>query len=199
MISLFVWGINSLADALQAAASAVAIIGGILIVYNIYSFRLSQNQFRHGVMTHCLDKYWKIVFESQELREKDLKAWCQQYCELVNEELFYFQVGYIPTEVMVEWLDGILYYFTPNDNSEVKNAEEILAEKIQDLSKGYPRIKRAFDISKNDISEFQKHCEGSPYVKDRKGRIIAIIKNLRGEVSRKDRKNIERSNVVFDI
>lgn len=75
MITLLIWGINSFADLLQAAASVVAIIGGILIVYNIYSFRLSQNQFRHGVMTHCLDKYWKIMFDSGGLKEKDLEGW----------------------------------------------------------------------------------------------------------------------------
>ena len=33
-----------------------------------------------------------------------------QYIELVNEELFYMERGYLPIEVSIEWIDGMIDY-----------------------------------------------------------------------------------------
>ncbi len=101
-------------------------------------------------MTHCLDKYYAIMFDKSGLVNTNSDIWLQQYYELVNEQMFYFQVKYLPMDVIIEWMDGILdnviirkFRNGPEAINKRAELESIKNSAKQDI---FPRLKSAFTI-----------------------------------------------------
>jgi len=71
----------------------------------------------------------------------------RRYVDLCNEQLAYLQNGYLPREVMEEWLDGMLYRLPLWKAPE---AEEIHPEHPgeieEELFERYSRIRKAFAV-----------------------------------------------------
>lgn len=200
MIILFESGIHTFAELLQAASAVVTIVGVVAIVYSIRNYGLSQSQFRHGVMTHCLGRYYAVMFDNKEQTNTDPDRWLQQYFEFVNEEMFYFQVKYLPMDVIIEWMDGIL------DNVIIRKAgslevinEGSLVDSIKNSVKqdGFPRLKNAFIIRSGVDYRPAFDKENPNYVETRKRLIIEVLTNLWGELSVKERKAIEHTQLIY--
>jgi hypothetical protein len=200
MIILFDSGLNTFAEWLQAASAVATIVGVIVIVYTVRGYSLSQNQFKFGVMTHCLDRYYAVMFEQSGLKNTDSDMWFQQYCELINEQMFYFQVKYLPLDVIIEWLDGILDFviIRKAGSNEVINSEVVKdSDRIVVKQEFFPRLKAAFTIhSGNDYKPaFDK--ENPNYSETRRLLITEVLTNLRGNISPKERKAIMNTKLIF--
>lgn len=126
----------------QFVTAAGVVAAAIQIIIN-------RKQLFLGTIARCIESFRKIELElsSHPTAEPIIK----NYVDLVAEELFYFQNGYIPKVVALEWIDGMIDYLPLLDkNGKVLNighGNEQLAAKKDVLLKNYPRIKHAFTIS----------------------------------------------------
>ena len=62
----------------------------------------------------------KLKSQDKNERQEAIK----QYIDLCNEELFYFKHGYLPEEIVNEWLDGMIYYLPHFDGEKNVNNDE---------------------------------------------------------------------------
>jgi hypothetical protein len=199
MIILLNSELPTFAEWLQAASAIVTILGVVVIVLSIRGYGLSQNQFRQGVMTHCLNRYYTVMFDKKGEKYSDPDVWLQQLFELINEEMFYFQVKYLPMDVIIEWMDGIL------DNVIIRKAgsAEIINERaLVDIIKNsvkqscFPRLTNAFTIKSGVDYSPAFDRENPAYAETRKRLIIEILTNLWGKISDKDRKAVVNTKLV---
>ncbi len=108
-------GLTSLKDVLESLAYVAQIVGVVVLLYVAYSYLLQRKQLNFDVMTSCTARFQDILpllrSEVQEERDKGE----EQYVDLCNEQLFYFANGYLPPEVIEEWLDGMVLYLPHYD------------------------------------------------------------------------------------
>jgi len=113
-----------------------------------------------------------------------------KYIDLTSEEFFYFQNGYIPAVVAIEWLDSIIDSFPVYEKSIEKpiNYSKLLYKQIHNNSmlKGYPRLLTYLRVSgKYDSSIFSAEG-GKKVIKKRIKLITEIGKNMGLSFRRKD-------------
>ena len=99
---------------------------------------------------------------------------------MTNEEFFYFQQGYIPKPVIVEWLDSIVELFPIYSNGSYISFDPTASLPKQiytsDLMKKYPRLMKAFTIN----------VSGQEMNKVGKAELIRLVaKNLDIDLKRK--------------
>ncbi len=93
-------------------------------------------------------------------KEEDRQEAIKQYIDVCNEELFYFKHGYLPKEVVNEWLDGMIYYLPHFKDGENVNKDEDCLNEIAEMLHEYPRIKEAFKVSREfNLSEYEERKE----------------------------------------
>lgn len=74
-----------------------------------------------------------------------------EYIEFVSEELFYFENGYLPLTVSIEWIDGMIDYLPFYDKNKVFiKSNRLDSLKNQDdtirLLRDYLRIRKAIQM-----------------------------------------------------
>lgn len=136
-------------------SNVVTTLGLVGVAAFFYSKRRNLIQFQFSVMLSCVERFQKLF---PELLGKEKDIWrIREYIDLANEELFYFQRGYIPKEVIVEWLDGMLLYLPVYvlGSALPVNYELLPYPEIHDqkLLAGYPRLKKAFKIESALLSK----------------------------------------------
>lgn len=131
------------------------ILANIVTSFGILSFigfylvhRQTQSQFRFTVMLSCIERFQNL-FPIIRNDDGDLDR-IKRYVDLTNEEFFYFQRGYIPKEVIVEWMDSIMDSFpvyVPGVELPI-NYDRLPFKQIHDekLLEGYPRLMKAFHL-----------------------------------------------------
>jgi hypothetical protein len=121
-------------------------IAGWMIARRTY--RLSRSQFNFAVMISCIDRFQKIIAQLKYGNEQDREKALTQYIDLCNEELFYFQSRYLPDEVIIEWLEGMIQCL-PLFNAKGDNVNPTCLPGIieQGLLTNYPRIRKAFTVN----------------------------------------------------
>ncbi|WP_300567288.1 hypothetical protein [Flavobacterium sp.] len=114
------------------------------------TYALSKKQIHFSTMEKCTNDFRNIVLLKDEKTQEDL-IW--QYIDLVNEEFFYLEKKYLPLEVCIEWVDGMIDYlpfynedgiYMGSTNLPLLNDESFL--KV--LMANYPRILRAVQLKK---------------------------------------------------
>ena len=141
----------------------VGLAGVVALFYGAYSYQTSKKQLNFAVIVSCTERFQKITPKLNSIDEKERQEAIKQYLDLCNEELFYFRHGYLPEEIIDEWLDGMIYYLPHFDGENNLNKnEECLLEIIEMLNE-YPRVKESFKVS----SEFDlsKRAERKELVK----------------------------------
>jgi len=136
----------------------VWIFGTIAIVYGFRQYRMGKKQFQFDVMISCIERYQELVPELVQKRSafKGETTVINKYIDLCNEELFYFKNGYLPEEVVVEWLDGMIDILPLFDEKGINiNGKSIISA---ELLINYPRIKSAFTVG-NKQFDLQKGKE----------------------------------------
>jgi|GEM_PF-1973274 len=130
-------------------ANIVTSLGILSFLGFYFAHRQTQNQFKFTVMISCIERFQQL-FPIIRNDAEDISRLIK-YVNLTNEEFFYFQRGYIPKEVIVEWMDSIVEYFPIYvSGSELPiNHDRILFKQIHEdkLLDDYPRLKKAFTLT----------------------------------------------------
>lgn len=165
-------GISNLKDILELI---IGFVGAGSLAYASYGYYLSKKQLNFAVIINCTERFQKIYpqLESEDKNER-VKA-AKLYIDLCNEELFYFKQKYLPEEIIVEWIDGMLHYLP--HFKEGRNINENALKEIEeyDLLREYPRLKNAFKINKN----FNRESFDLKNQNDRNELVAIVRKNLR--------------------
>jgi hypothetical protein len=149
------WGIESYKDIFELLSYSA-------IIFAFVTYVLTQRQFRFTVMIRCIERFQRMLPELNRLEdvidEKERQRITSLYIDLCEEELFYFSKGYLPKEVMDEWLEGMLNYL-PFFNSDGKLLNEKHTLKVvhnDPLLNGYPRIRKCFGHSRGEPDLYEK-------------------------------------------
>lgn len=152
-------GIETFTDLLEAVADVAQVIAAGAIFIAALSYTLNRKQLNFDVITSCTAR-WQEIMPDLERAQKEGERRVEvdeRYVDLCNEELFYFIEGYLPKEVIREWLTGMVLYL-PHYHSEVQdeNLKEAFNKMVPSVRfKGYPRVEVIFDLDRayNPIEE----------------------------------------------
>lgn len=135
-------------------AANVATAFGILgFAFFYFSHQQSQRQFKVSVMLSCIDRFQKLfpIIRGDE----DDKNRIKRYVDLTNEEFFYFQQGYIPKQVIVEWMDSVIDFlpvYRTGQNLPINyNVLQPRAIHDEQMLNDYPRLLKALRMEENQM------------------------------------------------
>ncbi len=167
-------------DCLEILFSGVTAISLVIAVIQI---KINRKQLNLSVIEKCINDFRSIDGLSIETNKVVV---VKKYIDLVNEELFYIQRGYLPLDISKEWVDGIIDYIPILDRQTKEilnrgNSFKLLNDDLNILD-AYPRIRHTFSVSKsydfskiyNPQSEFLVER-----VKARKELINELLMNLK--------------------
>jgi hypothetical protein len=131
---------------LQILAYVAQIAGGIGLLVAAATFLVHRNQLNFDVIMNCNQRFQEIVADLEAGGGQQEKQAKKRYVDLCNEQLFYFSNGYLPREVIEEWLDGMIYYLPLFDDvtGEVRSEHPGIVE--PDLLEGYSRLLEGFAV-----------------------------------------------------
>lgn len=137
------FGINNFKDFAETFSYCVTTVSLVGIWWAYIS---SKKQIHFTTMEKCVSNFKKITKRSGVPIDKSA-----EYIEFVSEELFYFENGYLPLVVSIEWIDGMIDYLPFYDKDKVFIASNRLDPlKTQDqairLLRDYPRIRKAIQM-----------------------------------------------------
>ncbi len=137
------YGIESVKDLVEFISY---IITSLSLVGIGIAYALSKKQIHFSTMTKCINDYRELM--KPRLKDKDL---AEQYIDLVNEELFYFENNFVPIEVSIEWIDGMIDYlpFFKDGKFEKSKMLTILdnSEATKKMLHNYPRVMKVIKIN----------------------------------------------------
>ncbi|HLP95660.1 MAG TPA: hypothetical protein VK168_16570 [Saprospiraceae bacterium] len=147
---LFCWS-----DFLEVTANIVTILGVVAIFIGVWTHNLNIKQFNFSVLVRCITVYQdkflnKLPTESTAAGKAETTKIINDYIDFVNEELFYFQQKFIPKDVALEWIDGMINVMPIySSDGKLLNSNEKTAELIhkENVTHTYNRIKKAFTIN----------------------------------------------------
>lgn len=154
----------------EAYASLFAGMALIGIPVTWLALRKETKALHHTVMISCIGRFQDIVDDLAAIAKlaegidltADQQGVVRQYLDLCNEELFYFQNRYLPTEVEVEWLDGMLEFIPLREAAAPKKAGKVYFTSAASVEQeggyfsslpfwsivnSYPRLKAVFEAS----------------------------------------------------
>lgn len=131
---------------LENLAYIPQILGGAGIFVAAITLLVHRNQLNFEVIASCTERFQRIMADLESEDHATEERAKRRYVDLCNEELFYFRSGYLPSDVMEEWLDGMIDYLPLFDDvtGEVRPDHPGIVE--PDLLEGYPRIKGVFAV-----------------------------------------------------
>jgi hypothetical protein len=158
------WGVETVRDFVELSAVILA-TGSVLI--GVRAYLTSRDHLRLGVVSNCVARFQALLpsLDSQGLCEpKDVRA----YLDLCNEELFYVKHRYVPEEVALEWIDGMLQMLPalrPGGDEAVVTwpAGDGVLPGCADLVRSFPRLVDAFTFEAPP--ELESPASRRPYVK----------------------------------
>ncbi|MCB2411037.1 hypothetical protein [Hymenobacter lucidus] len=143
---------------LESLAHIATILGAVGLLFALLTWQGSRKSFHHAVITNCTTRFQKL---SSKLGQLPLTTeTVQQYLELCNEELFYFESDFLPQPIIDEWLDGMLSFISlrREDDESLFQLPQVSAQPDTDLSppfsaeqylllKNFPRLYYAFRLT----------------------------------------------------
>lgn len=150
-----------------------------------YAYIFSKKQIHFTAMDKCIKEFRQI--STPTFLGSDNRA--EQYIELINEEFFYFEYDYLPMQVSVEWVDGMIDYlpFYCKNNGFIKSTRFVKLSDEQSTSAilyDYPRVRKALTIKKDiDFDKIYMDVSTEEFrlvrKKERDKLIYLIIANLK--------------------
>lgn len=136
-------GINNFKDFAEIISYCVTTISLLGLWASYIS---SKKQIHFTTMEKCVSNFKEITKPSGLQTDKST-----EYIEFVSEELFYFENGYLPLTVSIEWIDGMIDYLPFYDQNKLfVKSTRLDALKNQDetirLLRDYPRIRKAIQM-----------------------------------------------------
>ena len=136
--------VKNIAELLANSVTAITLIAVL------FSYLLSRRQAHFSVIEKCINDF--RGFEKNDLEKNGA---FKVYIDLVNEELFYLEKGYLPYDIAVEWMDGMIDYLPFVYNGRIINAKLTNGlhgcDSIEELSKimsSYPRVANFITVKK---------------------------------------------------
>ena len=179
----FFSGINNIKDAFELFAYIATIItlSGFFV-----SYILSKKQIHFSTIEKCINDYRKLYHKYENKYEDP--AFLGQYLDLVNEELFYIENSYLPKEVTIEWIDGMIDYLPFIHRGLIVESRKFIyletLDRIEEKLFSYPRILKFITIN-NEI-DFEKvflpliHMQNVKMRRIERNKLIyQMIKNLK--------------------
>jgi len=142
---------------LSTISSFLADIATIIALLGIvYAYFFSRKQIHFSTIEKCINDYRQLYHKYED--QYDNPKFLGQYLDLVNEELFYIEKGYLPKEVSEEWIDGMIDYLPFFNKSELvvsrKFNEFHISENVKSRLYSYPRILKFITV-KEEV-DFEK-------------------------------------------
>ncbi|MFT3796515.1 hypothetical protein [Flavobacterium sp.] len=176
------FGINNYKDLIEFISYIITSFSliGIWITY-----AWSKKQIHFSTMSKCINDFREFLKCYGEADE----TLAFEYIDLVNEELFYLEKNYLPVDVAIEWIDGMIdwlpFYNANGDFIQSQNLSFLKNEQyVTIVLNGYPRILKVIQLNKT--IDFEKVRLASLTLENRKLQfeernklIFEIISNLK--------------------
>lgn len=171
------------AEFISYLVTSISLIGFLL------AYAMSKKQVHFMTMDKCIRDFREIVLGNAATD----KQFAKRYIDLVNEEFFYIQNGFIPLDVAIEWIDGMIDYlpFYTHNNQFVPSIgitdfkSEETTKKILD---GHTRVLKAISLGKPiqfEIVNRKLNNKDKLAIRKERGRLIySILKNLNLKIYR---------------
>ncbi|MFP9117228.1 hypothetical protein ACLI08_05530 [Flavobacterium sp. RNTU_13] len=135
------------------------IVCGLVTIFSLlgiwYSYTFSKKQIHFSTINKCINDFRDLI------RNIDLNTEKAgfQYIDLVNEEFFYLEKGYLPLEISIEWIDGMIDHLpfitvdgTFRGNNKIRYFETELSTNV--LMYEYPRVYKTIKLT--ELIDFEK-------------------------------------------
>lgn len=135
------------------------IVCGLVTIFSLigiwYSYTFSKKQIHFSTINKCINDFRDLI------RNIDLNTEKAgfQYIDLVNEEFFYLEKGYLPLEISIEWIDGMIDHLpfitadgTFRGNNKIRYFETELSTNV--LIYEYPRVYKTIKLT--ELIDFEK-------------------------------------------
>lgn len=158
-----------------------SLTNSLAIVILVYSYLISKKQIHFSTIEKCIRDFRSL----DNLNINSSHAEVKSYIELVNEELFYIENGFLPYSVAIEWIDGMIDFlpFVDNKNNilEKHNTFKVLNsnQSIDEYLGNYPRILNFIQFNKSINLENLESKNLKIKRLERQKLTIEIINNLR--------------------
>jgi hypothetical protein len=174
---------NTSISLFELLSLAVSITTSFAVFLAVRQIKINRQQLYLATITKCIEHFRS--FDKLNIDTTDEKVlW--NYIDLVSEELFYFQYDYIPTDVSIEWIDGMIDYLPITDKSgsvlNRGNCIHYLADHGEEFLISFPRIRTSFEISEQyDFTLIYSKEKGNikSRVVERNRLAKEILKNVR--------------------
>lgn len=175
------FGINSVKDITEFFSYIVTSFSliGILITYAV-----SKKQIHFTAMEKCIGDFREFL----KPQNKSGNQIALEYIDLVNEELFYLEKKYLPLDVCIEWVDGMIDYLPFYNNGNFIKSEKLALFDNEEITmitlNGYPRVlnfiilKQTIDFEKVRLPPINEENRKIQF-EERNKLITEIISNLR--------------------
>ncbi len=146
---------------LQALAHIAQIAGGVALFIAAGTYLIHRKQLNFNLIMNCNQRFQDIMVDlenanpKEEDKPKVLRA-KKRYVDLCNEQVFYFRNGYLPREVMEEWLESMVDYLPLFDVSG-KARTDCPGFVEPDLLEDYPTIREVFVVDGVDAPTSPDH------------------------------------------
>ncbi|GAB4413507.1 MAG: hypothetical protein OHK0039_20480 [Bacteroidia bacterium] len=142
------WGIDHIKDALEVLSFLATIVGGIAILLAVRDYAISRKHLNFAALESCISRFRQHYICLDAQSDPQL---VQAYLDFINEELFYFEHGYLPLGVAADWLDGMAEHVPVLDASgRLCNAANCLPQ-LRDSGwldhYRYRRVRSVFTVS----------------------------------------------------
>jgi hypothetical protein len=172
---------SELIELKQYVELIASIVNSIAIVFLVYSYLISKKQIHFSTIEKCIRDFRSLENLNINSSHSEVKS----YIELVNEELFYIENGFLPNSVAIEWIDGMIDFLPFVDSKknilEKHNTFKVLSsnESIDEYLGNYPRILNFIQFNKSINLENLESKNLKIKRLERQKLTIEIINNLR--------------------
>ncbi len=128
----------------------VSILTLVALGLAVWQIRINRQQLYLSTITKCVQDFRSLSSINQSTTDREL-IW--RYVDLVSEELFYFQHDYVPRNVSLEWIDGMIDYLPITDKEgRIQNEDKclkLLASESEAFLINFPRIRFALTVKQS--------------------------------------------------
>ncbi|MCR5886676.1 hypothetical protein LRS06_02575 [Hymenobacter sp. J193] len=198
----------TLLQLLEALSYIATILGAGGLLFALRSWQSSRDSLHHQVIINCTSRFQEL---SPKLAQLPLaNEALQQYLELCNEELFYFESNFLPQPIIDEWLDGMLsficlrrkdgsyFQLVATTSSSVPDLSPPFSAEHQLLLENYPRLDYAFQLTPKAEKAIDNVLQQHGSKAARAQMVLTVIDNLQSYKEEPFLKHLRRARKVIN-
>ena len=163
-------------DVLEVASFVATVIGGIAILFAVRDYAINRKHLNLAALESCITRF-REQFLSLDAQASEAQVLA--YVDFVNEELFYFEHGFLPLGVAEEWLDGMIDLLPLYDPAgQVVNEGHCLPQVIAGgwlETHRFRRVRRVFTLQ--EVPDLGPVYAGDEAARQRL--VAQLVRNLR--------------------